>query len=188
MSHVLSQLSAGQLSMRRLSRWALASVASGAIAIGAALTSAAPAQAQAAYGSYIGLGASFGLTDDANTGQGSGFSGVIAGRYRFLEIPVSIRAQALVFGDGFAFVPTVSYDYALNWNTDIYLGAGVSFTGGDEPSPVGNQTAFVLQPGVDYMFPNSNLVLFGNAIIAFGAYRDGGNTALALQTGVGYQF
>ena len=53
---------------------------------------------------------------------------------------------------------------------------------------MGNQTAFVLQPGIDYMFPNSRVVLFGNAIIAFGAYRDGGNTALALQTGVGYQF
>lgn len=174
--------------VRQLSKWALASVASGAIAAVAALSAAEPAQAQAAYGSYIGLGGSFGLTDDAATGQGNGFSGVIAGRYRFLEIPVSIRAQAFVFGDSFAFVPTVSYDYALNWNTDIYLGAGVSFTGGDSPSPVGNQTAFVLQPGVDYMFPNSRLVLFGNAVIAFGAYRDGGNTALALQTGVGYQF
>jgi hypothetical protein len=174
--------------VRRLSKWAFASVASGAIAVGAALTTAAPAQAQAAYGSYIGLGASLGLTDDAATGQGGGFSGVIAGRYRFLEIPVSIRAQAFVFGDSFAFVPTVSYDYALNWNTDIYLGAGVSFASGDTPSPVGNQTAFVLQPGIDYTFPNSRVVLFGNAIVAFGAYRDGGNTALALQTGVGYQF
>jgi hypothetical protein len=107
---------------------------------------------------------------------------------RFLEVPVSIRAQAFFGGGGFAFVPTVSYDYSLNWNTDIYLGAGVSFAGGDTPSPVGNQTAFVLQPGVDYLFPNSNLVLFGNAVIAFGAYRDGGNTALAIQSGIGYQF
>ncbi|MGD1907100.1 MAG: hypothetical protein ACFB0C_14040 [Leptolyngbyaceae cyanobacterium] len=174
--------------VRRLSQWVVASAAGSAIAVGAALTTAEPVHAQAAYGSYIGLGAALGLTDDAATGQGSGLSGVIAGRYRFLEIPVSIRAQALVFGDSFAFVPTVSYDYALNWNTDIYLGAGVSFAGGDSPSPVGNQTAFVLQPGIDYMFPNSRVVLFGNAIIAFGAYRDGGNTALALQTGVGYQF
>lgn len=174
--------------VRRLSKWAFASVASGAIAVGAALTTAEPVQAQAAYGSYIGIGGSFGLTNDAVTGQGNGFSGVIAGRYHFLEVPVSIRAQALVFGDSFALVPTVSYDYALNQNTDIYLGAGVSLTGGDTPSPVGNQTAFVLQPGVDYLFPNSNLVLFGNAIVAFGAYRDGGNTALSLQTGVGYQF
>ncbi|WP_008319071.1 hypothetical protein [Leptolyngbya sp. PCC 6406] len=174
--------------MRQAMGWMCGAVVGGAIAGLSTLSFAEPAQAQAAYGSYVGLGASFGLTNDSTTGRGSDFSGVIAGRYRFLEVPVSIRAQAFVGGGGFAFVPTVSYDYALNWNTDIYLGAGVSFAGGDTPSPVGNQTAFVLQPGVDYLFPNSNLVLFGNAIIAFGAYRDGGNTALAIQGGVGYQF
>lgn len=174
--------------VRRIMQWACGAAAGGAIAATAMLATAEPAQAQAAYGSYVGLGASFGLTDDAATGQGNSFSGVVAGRYRFLEVPVSIRAQAFFGGGGFAFVPTVSYDYSLNWNTDIYLGAGVSFAGGDTPSPVGNQTAFVLQPGVDYLFPNSNLVLFGNAVIAFGAYRDGGNTALAIQSGIGYQF
>ena len=172
----------------RMTQVALASLVGGAIAGLAAFPMAETAQAQAAYGSYVGIGGSLGLTSDSVTGDGDGFSAVIAGRYRFLEIPVSIRAQAFFLGSSFAFVPTVSYDYALNWNTDIYLGAGVSFAGGDDPSPVGNRTAFVLQPGIDYTFPNSRLVLFGNAIIAFNAYRDGGNTAIALQGGVGYQF
>lgn len=172
----------------RLKTFALASVASSAIAGLATLGIAAPAQAQAAYGSYVGIGPAFGLTSDAETGEGSGFSGVISGRYRFLELPISIRAQALVFSSSFAFVPTVSYDYPLNWNTDIYLGAGISFPSGDGVSLVGDRTAFVLQPGIDYTFSNSRLVLFGNAIIAFNAYREGGNTAVSLQTGVGYQF
>ncbi|NER81548.1 MAG: porin family protein [Leptolyngbya sp. SIO1D8] len=167
---------------------AFASALGGAIAGVSVLMSAKPANAQAAYGSYVGVGAAFGLTSDADTGDGSDLSAVIAGRYRFLRVPISIRAQAFIFGDGFAFVPTVSYDYPLNWNTDIYLGAGLSFASGDNPSPVGDRTAFVLQPGVDYMFPSSRLTLFGNAIIAFNGYRDGGNTAVSLQGGVGYQF
>lgn len=166
---------------------ALVSVLGGAIAGVTAAIAAAPAQAQAAYGSYVGVGAGIGLTSDAE-GDGADFAGVIAGRYRFLRFPVSVRAQAFIFGDGFAFVPTVSYDYSLNWNTDIYLGAGVAFTSGDTPSPVGDNTSFVLQPGVDYMFPNSRLALFGNAVIAFNGFRDGDETAVSVQGGVGYQF
>ncbi|MBE9113254.1 hypothetical protein IQ273_28150 [Nodosilinea sp. LEGE 07298] len=147
------------------------------------------AQAQVAYGSYVGVGAGIGITNDAATGQGSGVQGVISGRYRLLRYPVSIRAQGFLFGGDFAFVPTVSYDVPLSWNTDVYVGAGAAFVGGgDEPSIVGNKTSFVLQPGIDYLFPNSNLVAFGNAIFAFDAYREGGNMAVSVQGGVGIQF
>jgi hypothetical protein len=159
-----------------------------AIASGFSGFKAQPAQAQAAYGSYVGIGGAYGITSEAETGENGGFSGVIAGRYRFLKMPISIRAQAFIFGGSFAFVPTISYDYPLNWNTDIYLGAGISLASGDDPSPVGNQNAFVLQPGIDYIFPNSRLALFGNAVIAFNGFREGGNTAVSLQGGVGYQF
>ncbi|MBD0269901.1 MAG: hypothetical protein ICV77_16615 [Cyanobacteria bacterium Co-bin8] len=168
---------------------ASASVLGAAAIATAGLLQAPPAQAQVAYGSYVGVGGAVGLTNDAATGRGNNFSGVLAGRYRFLTMPISLRGQAFLFGGNFAVVPTVSYDVPLNWNLDAYLGAGVSFAGGgDTPSPVGNQTAFVLQPGVDYMFPNSNLVAFGNAIFAFDAYREGSNMAISVQGGVGIQF
>ena len=175
---------------RRLMQAAIASALGGALAGASAVMAPKAANAQAAYGSYVGIGAAFGLTEEAETGRGDGFGGVITGRYRFLRMPVSLRATAFIFGNNLTLVPTVSYDYPLSWNADIYLGAGVSFPTGDEddPSPVGNATSFVLQPGIDYMFPNSRLALFGNAIIAFGGYREGGNTAISLQTGVGYQF
>jgi hypothetical protein len=140
-----------------------------------------PAQAQAAYGSYVGVGPTIGLTDGIDIG------GVLAFRYKLLESPVSFRAQALV-ADGVALVPTVSYDVPLNWQTDAYLGAGLVLAGGETPTPVGNKISFALQPGIDYMVPNSNTVLFGNAIIAFDAYRNGGGTALSLQGGVGLRF
>jgi len=174
---------------RRLTQAAIASAVGGVLAGVASIADIKPANAQAAYGSYVGIGAAFGLTEEAETGRGSGLDMVITGRYRFLRMPVSLRATAFLF-DNFTLVPTISYDYPLTWNTDIYLGAGVSFPIGDddEPGPVGNNTVFVLQPGLDYMFPNSRLSAFGNAIIAFGGYREGGNTAISVQAGMGYQF
>jgi hypothetical protein len=144
-----------------------------------------PAQAQAAYGSYVGVGATVGLSEGDDDGRQIG--GVVAARYKLLETPVSFRTQALV-GKNVALVPTVSYDFPINWQTDVYLGAGLVLAGGDTPSPVGNKISFALQPGIDYVVPNSNTVFFGNAIIAFDAYRDNGGTAFSLQGGVGLRF
>ncbi|MBU6228234.1 MAG: hypothetical protein KGQ93_00890 [Cyanobacteria bacterium REEB459] len=167
---------------------ALVALSATAIAtVGGAMTAGA-ARAQVAYGSYVGIGAAAGLTKDAATGQGGSLQGVLAGRYRFLTAPISLRAQAFLFGNDFAVVPTVSYDVPLTWNMDAYLGAGISLPGGSGATVVGNKTAFVLQPGIDYMFPNSNLVAFGNAIFAFDAYRGSGNMAISVQGGMGIQF
>jgi hypothetical protein len=146
-----------------------------------------PAKAQAAYGSYIGLGGSLGLNDDDN-GDGDGLGLVISGRYKLLAVPISLRAQAFLLNGDLALVPTVSYDFPVSWQTDIYLGAGVSLPTGDDASPVGDETAFVLQPGIDFAIPSSNLVVFGNAIFAFDAFEDGGGTATAVQAGVGWNF
>ncbi|MGB7251210.1 MAG: hypothetical protein WBC73_19910 [Phormidesmis sp.] len=144
----------------------------GGLAIALALQS--PAQAQAAYGSYIGIGPAVGFGDDGNFGV------ALNGRYNVLELPISIRGAAF-FGDGSAFVPTISYDFPLNFNTEIYLGAGVAFAG--EGSVLGDGTAFAIQPGVDYTMDESNLVLYGNAIFAIG-----NDTSTAVQGGVGIQF
>ncbi|RCJ26222.1 hypothetical protein A6770_26405 [Nostoc minutum NIES-26] len=139
------------------------------------------AQAQVAYGSYVGIGPTVGFTDGIQIG------GVLAFRYKLLESPISFRAQALI-GNNTAVVPTVSYDFPLNWQTDAYLGAGLVLAGGGGSSPVGDKISFALQPGIDYVVPNSNTVLFGNAIIAFDAYRDSGGTAVSVQGGVGLRF
>lgn len=155
-------------------------------AISSFLLTTETVSAQAAYGSYIGVGVTYGATEDSND-QGEQVGGVVKVRYKFLEAPLSLRVQSLV-GAGTAIVPTVSYDLPLNWQTDAYLGAGVSFATGESPSPVGDQTSFAIQPGVDFMIPNGNTVLFGNAIVAFDAYREGSGTAFSLQGGVGLQF
>ncbi|WP_341529840.1 hypothetical protein WKK05_11260 [Nostoc sp. UHCC 0302] len=157
----------------------LASVLGASSVLCMAMTQAA--QAQVAYGSYIGIGPTVGITDGIQIG------GVLAARYKVLESPISFRAQALI-GRNTAVVPTVSYDVPLNWQTDAYLGAGLVLAGGGDSSPVGDKISFALQPGVDYIVPNSNTVIFGNAIIAFDAYRDSGSTAISVQGGVGLRF
>ena len=146
-----------------------------------------PVQAQAAYGSYVGAGGTLGLNDD-DDGDGDGLGLVISGRYKLLAVPISLRAQAFLLNGDLALVPTVSYDFPVSFQTDVYLGAGVSIPTGDDASPVGDETAFVLQPGIDFAVPGSNLVVFGNAIFAFDAFDDGGGTAAAVQAGVGWNF
>lgn len=160
-----------------------------AISIGCGLLAFVPAgHSQPAFGSYIGGGLSFGVSEgNVNSGEGRNTSALAAFRYKFLEIPISLRTQVL-FGSSTAIVPTVSYDYSINFDTDIYLAAGVSFTNSSTNTPVGNKTAFVLKPGIDYTVPNSNLVIFGNIIFAIDGYRNGSGTATALQTGVGFRF
>jgi hypothetical protein len=150
------------------------------------LASSGMALAQPAYGSYIGIGLGFGLTDgNIFDGDSRAATGLVSLRYKFLEVPLSIRTQLLI-GSSTAIVPTVSYDVPLNFNTDIYLGLGASIA--NSITPVGNKNSFVLQPGIDYAIPNSNFVIFGNAIFAFDAFRNANNTATSLQTGVGFRF
>ena len=147
----------------------------------------AAAMAQAAYGSYVGAGVAVGLTH-GESGEPERTSGVIAARYKFLKLPISIRTQALI-GKRTTLVPTVSYDLPINWRTDAYLGVGAAVPlDDDRTTPLGNKTSFAIQPGIDYVLPNSQAVIFGNAVIAFDAYRNGGNTAASIQAGVGLRF
>ncbi len=146
-----------------------------------------PATAQPAYGSYIGVGAAYGLSN-GGPGEENGLGGVVVARYKFLELPISVRAQLFTLRGTTAFVPTVSYDVPIGWQTDAYVGVGASITDGTSPSPVGNRTAFVVQPGVDFAIPNSNVVIFANGVFAFNAFKGNGNTAISVQGGVGLQF
>jgi hypothetical protein len=158
-----------------------------AIAAGLSLCHASSAQAQAAYGSYIGASPAFGVTSGEGPNEGANSSGSFAVRYKFLQAPVSIRTQVLVGGRGVAIVPTVSYDIPISWQADAYIGAGASVIRGDK-TPVGNKGSFVIQPGIDYALPNSNLMLYGNAIISFGAYESTRGVAASIQAGAGLRF
>jgi hypothetical protein len=158
-----------------------------AIAGGLLLTTTSSANAQAAYGSYVGVGPAFGLTS-GGIGEDSQTTANIAVRYKLLRAPLSVRTQVLVGSEGTAIVPTISYDVPLSWQADVYVGAGAAIVPGSGLTPVGNKTSFAIQPGIDYALPNSSFVLFGNAIVAFDAYRSGGNTAVSVQGGLGLRF
>lgn len=179
----------GSVANKQTIVWQQAAIAlSGAVlSTGIVLGNSSEASAQAAYGSYVGVGPAFGLTE-GSLNEPSQDALVIAARYKLLKLPISLRAQALVLNDNTAIVPTVSYDIPLSWQADAYIGAGVSFSDGDSTSPLGNKDAFAIQPGIDYALPNSKLVIFGNAIIAFDAYREEGGTAVSVQGGVGWRF
>ncbi|MEI6065225.1 MAG: hypothetical protein WCQ26_11575 [Pseudanabaena sp. ELA748] len=162
----------------------------GMTALGCISSAIAPsAQSQPAYGSYVGVGASFGFSSgNAAFGESSRTSAVVAARYKFLEFPLSVRTQILI-GNSTAVVPTLSFDVPLNFDADVYIGAGVALSNTVDTTPVGNKNSLVIQPGIDYTLPNSNLVLFGNVIFALDAYRNSpGNSATSLQTGLGLRF
>lgn len=186
MNHLKRVVSNKQLAQRWHS--SLAVLGSAAFAAGLTLATTTSAQAQAAYGSYVGAGVAVGLTHGSEGGEPSRTSAVVAARYKFLKLPVSIRAQALI-GRRTTIVPTISYDLPINWRTDAYIGVGAAVPlDDDRTNPLGNKTSFAIQPGIDYVLPNSQFVVFGNAVIAFDAYRKGGNTAASLQAGVGLRF
>lgn len=157
------------------------------LATGFAMATPSLAYAQAAYGSYLGAGVAFGITNQNQPNEDSNTSGFFSVRYKFLRAPVSLRTQVLVGGNGVAVVPTVSYDIPLNWQADAYIGAGASIVRGDK-TPIGNKGSFVIQPGIDYALPNSSLSLFTNAIISFDGYRSNNGTAVSIQGGAGLRF
>jgi hypothetical protein len=175
---------------RKSYSWGCEIFALGSVALATGFTLLTPtlAQAQAAYGSYLGAGFAFGVTNqNAVPNEDRNSSGFFSVRYKFLRAPVSLRTQVLVGGNGIAVVPTVSYDIPLNWQADAYIGAGASIVRGDK-TPIGNKGSFVIQPGIDYALPNTSLSLFTNAIIAFDGYRSNNGTAASIQAGAGLRF
>lgn len=161
----------------------------GSVALATVLTlvNSTSANAQAAYGSYLGAGAGFNVTNNGVPGSEDSTSGLLAVRYKFLRTPISLRTQVLVGGEGIAVVPVVSYDFPISWQADAYVGAGASIVKGDRTA-VGNKGSFVIQPGIDYALPNTSLSLFTNAIIAFDGYRSNNGTAISIQGGAGLRF
>ncbi|MEI6329791.1 MAG: outer membrane beta-barrel protein [Pseudanabaena sp. ELA645] len=138
-------------------------------------------------GSYIGAGISAQTLASNSSGSGNSVVGAnIAGRYKFDDVPVSVRSSVLFGNGGTSVVPTVSYDVPLGDRTNVYLGAGASVKVGGDSSLTGNQTAFALQPGVEVSL-SRNLLLYGNAVIPFNGQTDG-SAGTSLQAGLGFQF
>ena len=133
-------------------------------------------------GSYLGAGVS--LQSFATNPSVVGAN--IAGRYKFDDVPVSIRSSVLFGNGGTSVVPTISFDLPVGDRANVYLGAGASFKVGGNNSMTGDQTAFALQPGLEVSLTN-RVLLYSNAVIPFNG-QSNGSAGTSLQAGVGMQF
>ena len=142
----------------------------------------ASAQVVKQQGSYLGAGVS--LQSFATSPSVVGAN--IAGRYKFDDVPVSIRSSVLFGNGGTSIVPTVSFDLPVGDRANVYLGAGASFKVGGNSSMTGDQTAFALQPGLEVSLTD-RVLLYSNAVIPFNG-QSNGSAGTSLQAGVGMQF
>ena len=110
----------------------IAGIALGSLAL--AFAAQSPAKAQAAYGSYIGIGPAFGDGEIAVA---------INGRYNILELPISIRGAAFL-GDGTSFVLQPGVDYTLDRSNLVIYGNAIV--------PIGGDTSTAVQGGVGIQF------------------------------------
>ncbi len=133
-------------------------------------------------GSYIGAG----ISAQTLATNPSVIGANLAGRYKFDDVPLSVRSSVLFGNGGTSIVPTVSYDLPVGDRTNLYLGAGAAFKVGGNNSLTGDQTAFALQPGVEVSL-NKRILLYSNAVIPFNA-QSNGSAGTSLQAGVGVQF
>ena len=133
-------------------------------------------------GSYLGAGIS--LQSFATNPSVVGAN--IAGRYKFDDVPVSVRSSVLFGNGGTSIVPTISFDLPVGDRANVYLGAGASFKVGGNSSMTGDQTAFALQPGLEVSLTD-RVLLYSNAVIPFNG-QSNGSAGTSLQAGVGMQF
>jgi outer membrane autotransporter protein len=160
-------------------------------AIAPALFAANSASAQTAprgmEGSYLGGGASVGLSGDALDNDAN-FGGHVQGRLDIPQAPVSLRGAALISGDNVALVPTVTADIGVARNTNLYLGAGYSFlTDEGATSALGNQNAVVLTAGVETAV-HRNIAIYSDVKVALDGVQGSDKTPVSVQVGAAYKF
>lgn len=139
-------------------------------------------------GSYLGAGASAGVTNGGRDNDAALFGGNIQGRYAIPNAPVSVRGSVLFGGDSTAAMPLLTYDAPIAKNTNVYIGGGYSFqTDEGQASQLGNQNAPVLTLGAESEVAK-NIIVYGDAKWGIDAYKASDADAVSLQTGVGFRF
>ncbi len=139
-------------------------------------------------GHYLGAGLG-GNVYNADDGQGDeSFGGNLQGRYQVPNSPVSVRGSALINNNAAALIPMLSLDLPVTDNANVYFGGGYSIiTERGQQTALGNQDALTLATGLEAVV-QKNIVLFGDAKVAFDAYRNTDQAAFSLLLGAGYLF
>ncbi|KAM3111702.1 hypothetical protein [Phormidesmis sp. 146-33] len=138
--------------------------------------------------SYVGAGASAGVTNGGRTNDAAVFGGNIQGRFAVPNAPVSVRGTVLYTGKNSAVIPTVTYDLPVSRNTNVYGGAGYSFVQNEnQSSQIGNKDAAVITAGVESQVAKG-VVVYSDAKYGINAYQGSNSGALSVQAGVGLSF
>ncbi|MBD2328221.1 MAG: hypothetical protein B0A82_21420 [Alkalinema sp. CACIAM 70d] len=172
----------------KLSLKAIAFASVSALLVGSTVAaSSASAQPVPFNGSYVGAGVSGSVTGGGAGNDGPNFGGNVQGRFAVPNAPVSVRGTVLFNGNNSAIVPTLTYDYAVAKNTNVYAGAGYSFVQKDGTnSPLGNRDTAVLNVGVESQVAKG-VVVYSDAKYGIKGYESG-KPSVGLSAGVGLQF
>ncbi|PSB04450.1 hypothetical protein [Merismopedia glauca] len=159
-----------------------------ALVIVSALSLSSPASAEPALRDrYIGGGVTQGITLGEDGGQDGKFNGNISGRLPIANLPVSARASVLFNDKNSAIVPTITYDFGVAKNTNVYLGGGASFLQDKGVNTaLGDRNAAVVTAGVESKIAK-NWVVYGDAKLGINSYQSN-SSALAVSGGIGLTF
>lgn len=175
----------------KLSLKTISTLSALSIVLAPALLSAGSASAQPVRfdGSYVGAGASAGVTNGGRDNDAAVFGGNIQGRFAVPgNVPVSVRGAVLFTGNNSAVIPSLTYDLPINSTTNIYAGPGYSFVqNNDRSSQIGNKDSAVLTAGIESQVAKG-VVVYSDAKYGINAYQGSGAGSLSLQAGVGVQF
>jgi hypothetical protein len=139
-------------------------------------------------GSYIGAGATGSVNSVSVPGGGATFGGAIQGRFAVPNAPVSVRANVLFTDKNSAIIPTVTYDYGIGKNTNLYGGVGYSFVQNKgQATPLGNKNSTVLTAGIESQVAKG-VVVYGDTKVGLKAYQGSNAAAVNVGGGVGLKF
>lgn len=111
----------------------------------------------------------------------------LQGRLDIPHAPVSVRATAIVGNDVRAVLPTLSYDFPVSNNANIYAGAGYLFvTTPGMVTPLGDRNGVVLTAGAETSI-GEDVVVYGDVRFRPDAQRTSENQT-RVQVGLGRRF
>jgi hypothetical protein len=137
---------------------------------------------------YIGGGVTQGIVLGEDSGQNGKFNGNVSGRLPLANLPVSARASVLFNDKTSVIVPTITYDFGVAKNTNVYLGGGASFVQEKGVNTaLGDRNSAVVTAGVESKIAK-NWVVYGDAKLGINSYQSNSASALAVSGGIGLTF
>ncbi|NJN87566.1 MAG: porin family protein [Leptolyngbyaceae cyanobacterium SL_7_1] len=130
------------------------------------------------------------VLDDRPTGapNGATVDRQLQGRLDVPNAPISVRATAIVGDDVRAVLPTLSYDFPVGNNANLYAGAGYVFiTTPGTATPLGDRNGVVLTAGAETAI-GEDVVIYGDVRFRPDAQRQSETSQTRVQVGIGRRF